>query len=106
MSVLGDVMNNDGGPAFPVAYEHSLTQGGTRSQEWGGMSLRDYFAAHAPEIPQWFERKITRSVVVKESMKDGHPWFSPETVVTGEADMDWLIRWRYTFADAMIKARQ
>lgn len=34
--------NNNGGPAFPTN-THS------------GMSLRSYFAAHAPAVPEWFE---------------------------------------------------
>jgi len=36
----------DGGPAFPIAYQHDLGgDQGTKIQEWQGMSLRDYFAA-------------------------------------------------------------
>lgn len=43
----------DGGPAFPVIAD-------TLSQVLGaGMSLRDYFIAHAPAEPQtWFEPTI------------------------------------------------
>lgn len=37
--------NNDGGPAFPVI-EPSDNQYSTPSR-WGGMTLRDYFAAKA-----------------------------------------------------------
>jgi len=40
---------NDGGPAFPV-----LDMGSTRTDGYG-MTMRDYFAAHAPAEPQtWF----------------------------------------------------
>lgn len=35
----------DGGPAFPVIFEHDE---GRCVSEQEGMSLRDYFAAHAP----------------------------------------------------------
>lgn len=39
---------DDAGPAFPFVYDD------TKNYE-EGMSLRDYFAAHAPnEIPNWF----------------------------------------------------
>lgn len=50
-------MGKDGGPAFPrqgvargdgVVSEHSSSS--------SGMSLRDYFAAHAPEMPEEFEK--------------------------------------------------
>lgn len=38
--------SRDGGPAFPVAYQHE--RGGTlHAQEWGGMTLRDYYAGQA-----------------------------------------------------------
>ena len=36
-----------GGPAFPFPVLHG-------SKAPAGMSLRDYFAAHAPEVPPWF----------------------------------------------------
>ena len=39
---------NDGGPAFPVTFQHDFGADGQKSQEWAGMSLRDYLAAHAP----------------------------------------------------------
>lgn len=39
---------NDGGPAFPVP-------GLQHDEAFNGMTLRDYFAAHAPAEPQdWF----------------------------------------------------
>lgn len=37
---------NDGGPAFPIAYQHK-TDGALFEQRWPGLSLRDYFAASA-----------------------------------------------------------
>lgn len=69
----------NGGPAFPtteldegeVAYLH-------------GMSLRDYFAAHAPGMAdEWWQ----------DSLGEGQSWL--------EARADW----NYAYADAMIKAR-
>ena len=45
----------DGGPAFPRPL------GSISGEEWStaqeGMSLRDYFAAHAPPVPDWFMAK-------------------------------------------------
>jgi hypothetical protein len=44
---------NDGGPAFPESGSRGRAVGGE------GMSLRDYFIAHAPAEPQpWFEPKM------------------------------------------------
>jgi hypothetical protein len=51
-------MKPDGGPAFPQAMV--IGPNGQMTSGWdgwgmGGMTLRDYFAAHAPaEIPTWF----------------------------------------------------
>ncbi len=42
---------DDGGPAFSIAEIPGVSMGAD------GMSLRDYFAAHAPAIPEWFEHK-------------------------------------------------
>lgn len=45
---------DDGGPAFPT--DHSHFDGCAVPKESGGMTLRDYFIAHAPAEPQsWFE---------------------------------------------------
>ena len=41
-------MNNDGGPAFPVRMpRRSMGKGGPSTLVYGGMSLRDLFAAVA-----------------------------------------------------------
>jgi len=62
---------NTGGPAFPL---HPVCMKG---QE--GMTLRDYFAAHAPEpYKNW---------------RDGERNFSD------------IIEWRWHYADAMLKKR-
>lgn len=44
----------DGGPAFPRAATLD-PMGGTFSMAQGGMSVRAYYAAHAPEMPDWWE---------------------------------------------------
>jgi hypothetical protein len=48
--------HDDGGPAFPF-----VSHGGASEHQWcsGGMSLRDYFIAHAPAEPQpWFRPEM------------------------------------------------
>lgn len=49
-----DTKPEDGGPAFPVTYEHAEA-----TAEYHGMSLRDYFAAKAMQEMNWYtEDKI------------------------------------------------
>lgn len=62
--------NETGGPAFPY----------NRSQELEGMTLRDYFAAHAPNPPDTWKAK-----------KD---------------EYENIIEWRWAYADAMLEARK
>jgi hypothetical protein len=63
---------NTGGPAFPsAAFEQ---------HEYQGMTLRDYFAAHAPE-----------------PYKNWHG---------GERNFSDIIEWRWHYADTMLKARE
>jgi hypothetical protein len=69
---------NDGGPAFP--YEYSEKWGGDAQD---GMSIRDYFAAHATEED------------VRAHMYDDRL----HQVCSREAA-------RYRYADAMLKARE
>lgn len=54
---------NDGGPAFPVpaVFDASRNQvlSSLQFTGEGGMTLRDYFIAHAPtEVPTWFEPEV------------------------------------------------
>ena len=66
-----------GGPAFPVVELHQVT-GQIYAQHFGA-SLRDYFAAHAPNPPP--------------------TWHG------GDNGIDDCIKWRYYYADAMLKER-
>lgn len=67
----------DGGQAFPRVVE----QPNGYMQAVDGMSLRDYFMAHAPDAPQWWRG--------------------------GECKrMDDVVSWRVSYADAMLKARE
>lgn len=51
------------------------------------MDLRDYFAAHAPPVPDLFMKRRDHNREINES------------------DLDHMIRWRYAYADAMMKGR-
>jgi hypothetical protein len=80
-------VSKDGGPAFPVP--HSIDGNWVKEPrpEYAGMSLRDYFAAHAGEPPPDFMRVLV-----------GMGTFEP--------GLEWRIRWAWTYADAMLAARE
>ena len=71
---------NDGGPAFPLS---------TAKVDRQGMSLRDYFAAHAPTPPLEFWQGVA---------------------VTAGKDLpmlaDGLARWSWEYADAMLRGEK
>lgn len=81
---------NDGGPAFPntglqVTWGDDGKQVEEREGLHAGMSLRDYFAAHAPPMdPQWHQDMRADSAMVYRE--------------------DALADWAYHYADAMLKA--
>ena len=97
----------DGGPAFP-AYDgqavHAVAMAATihiedatererayivaRGQAVQGMSLRDYFAAHAPAVPDDFRKHYATGSVMTEPPHERE------------------IRWRWAYADQMLKARK
>jgi len=61
-----------GGPAFPVPLD--------AFDDREGMTLRDYFAAHAPNPPETWKAEKDEAANI--------------------------IEWRWAYADAMLKARQ
>ena len=76
----------DGPKAFPGP---SYTKSGHSNGHEMGMTLRDYFASHAPEVPHWFR------------IKDDDAYPSAK-----DCQLDHLIKWRWFYADAMLKARE
>jgi hypothetical protein len=73
---------DDGGSAFPRT-EDAINHR-NRDFDLDGMTLRDYFATHAPPMTdQWW----------KDSKGDGHHWVDADAA------------WRYAHANAMLKAR-
>lgn len=98
--------NDDGGPAFPVPISTVLHNNGaihTRDSTeicLGGMSLRDYFAAHAPE------EEIENTLTAKEAAR--------ELGITAEEYLKdasgnyfrYVSQRRYRWADAMLAARK
>lgn len=82
----------DGGPAFPVEIRNTTDEAfiGCLGEEvkpksfaiYTGVSVRDYFAAHAPAVPNDFG------------------WADGETDLVQR-----MTRWRYAYADSMLAAR-
>lgn len=63
---------NDGGPAFPIP-------GDQADADFNGLTLRDYFAAHAPEPPKG--------------------WHG------GDRSIRDVVEWHWRYADAMLAER-
>lgn len=89
---------NDGGPAFP---QPCTELGYAANSPWnvagGGLSLRDYFAVHAPGLPQ-----DLASLAMEAADVD-----SPNKTHGEKSDVLLSIRahWNYRYADAMLAAR-
>ena len=66
----------DGGPAFPIGDSDMFNR---------GMSLRDYFAAKAMGCA---------------------PSKTPYNMKSNETDSEFIARWSYVLADAMLKERE
>jgi hypothetical protein len=67
------------------------------------LTLRDYFASHAPVVPAWFTSTIAKTMV--EMVPDperGKGYVKSNTVVIEETPLQREVRWRFAFADAML----
>lgn len=99
---------NDGGSAFPVIVD--IKPFGIANFEGRtGASLRDWFAKDAPAIPAWFDHlpDRTEEQMVKRPIPSSPSFMRREQVVVfHESDLQWLTRWRFTYADAMIAQRK
>jgi hypothetical protein len=83
--MMSDTERDDGGPAFPDPTRgHPMHQGGTGYGDQG-MSLRDYFAAHALQLVSTFETVSSFTAI--------------------EDPDDAIAKFVYAIADAMLKAR-
>ena len=70
----------DGGAAFPtVSTQYNIDHDQFEVGSYGGMSLRDYFAAHAPEPPVWWKYDVEHE--------------------------EQYYKWRWHYADAMLAQR-
>ena len=100
--------HNDGGPAFQAAIGYNDLQ--------VGMSLRDWFAGHAPPMPEdWYAVPFIGDPPSGTIFPYAGPRIAPSELV--ELDMDarrdalrWqakaIASWRFVYADAMLAARE
>lgn len=102
----------DGGPAFPILESSTrIDTYETAHTMIGGMSLRDYFAAHAPIKPHdWFKPRMEtqRPKVVREE-RNGFE-FMKNAQELAEYDAEFFrqkdIQWPYVWADLMLEERK
>jgi hypothetical protein len=83
---------NTGGPAFPC-------HPGIENPLYDGMTLRDYFAAHATEEDICTAMDLVKKVEVVRDLGNGH-----KVIERGYPDNTRQIA-RYIHADQMLKAR-
>ena len=90
-------MSNGQDPAFPTTRANADDGIGDRAA-FPGMTLRDYFAAHAPAMPS------DLAALAKEHADTDNP----DKTHGEKCDVLLSIRaeWNYRYADAMLKARE
>jgi hypothetical protein len=67
------------------------------------IALRDYFAAHAPMAPTWFTSTIAKAKVeMVPDLARGPGYVKSNSVVIEETPLQREVRWRFTYADAMV----
>jgi hypothetical protein len=67
------------------------------------ITLRDYFAAHASPMPNWFTSKVPQGKV--EMVPDparGPGYVKSNAVIIEETPLQREVRWRFAYADAML----
>lgn len=109
--IRGHEMNldRDGGPVFPVDVVHDqlnsdLIFGQQTSHASGfqlGLSLRDYFAAHAPPVPQFIQDDFV--AMLRQDQMDDLTLSWNDGILHRMATLE--KRWRDRYADAMLSGR-
>ena len=91
----------DGGPAFPSEFKFDHPNAGPMVEQSAGMSLRDYFAIHAPEPTNEQISSIER----REQAANPHnePYANK---VRRRGRQEIICSLRYEYADAMLAERE
>lgn len=75
-------------PIHPILIETEMTVSGAARNKYAnmGLTVRDYFMAHAPKVPDWFSIQGD----------DGHQ----------PSELDRFFYWRRFYADHMMQGRE
>lgn len=90
---------NDGGPAFPIETQKD-SEGWIQRYGSDGMSLRDYFAAHAPAEPGWWF-----DPVMDTEKPDDYADTAAIRSWEDRRNRERWIQWPYAWADLQIAQR-
>jgi len=83
----------------------------TQCQSKDGMTLREYFAAHAPREPSWFDSgydvpEPINAVSGSTSHKDRAEFAATMKKWKAERDAHQFFAWRWHYADMMITTKE
>lgn len=84
---------NDGGQAYPAAAEFYEEINYSHEK---GLTKREYYAAYAPEMPEWF---ITKTYKGPKSFSEGSAEHTEYDRVVAEC----FFKWRWYYAERMVK---
>lgn len=96
--------NKDGRYAFPIPADDRR---GWPAET--GMTMRDWFASHAPEVPSWFRSDHPRRAWSKPGTSGIQKPVIPDAewnLTTEKWHMERRVAWAWAYADAMIAARE
>lgn len=102
--------SNDGGPAFPVCYQHENLETGEKevTAAFHGMSLRDWFAGQERladyDHPEVIPNKEMCEALAGEKQPEGG--WSGNRIEMLRWEAKWMSAMKYIRADAMLAARE
>lgn len=96
-------------PASPTPYMDVNSNGGELFCDQQGLTKREVFAMHAPDVPDWFEREFSMTHSENKDYYQLHHDEFAEICPTTYQDilpkgrMALLKEWRYAYADLMLE---
>ena len=94
-------------PAMPTQYMDSISGSGELYCDQQGLTKREMFAMHAPEMPEWFCDKWfsdNEDQYIPEYCERGNvvAGLKRTRLVSFEGTMKMMKDWRYAYADMML----
>lgn len=96
----------DSVPIHTLPHYVNLLPGGVPIPIGTGLSKRELFAMHAPPPPSWFERKKWTELREFSAPQWGKHFTQKLPVPCREPYPEFLARWAFVYADAMLKASE